>query len=56
MAKEGSAAEERRESPREAKAEGDTMAKRKAKSGALVHSGDLMLQRNLMKRKATGAR
>jgi hypothetical protein len=34
----------------------DTMAKRKAKSGDLIHSGDMMLQRNLMKRKATGAR
>lgn len=34
----------------------DTMAKRKAKSGDLIQSGDMMLQRNLTKRKATGAR
>jgi hypothetical protein len=34
----------------------DTMAKRKAKTGDLIQSGDVLLQRNLMKRKATGCR
>jgi hypothetical protein len=35
---------------------GETMATRKAKAGDLVQSGEMMLQRTLGRRKATGVR